>query len=357
MADSPSGWAVALDGGTTNTRARLVAAATGRIHCTARRTVGVRDTVLTAERGDSPLARAVRDALAEVSTSAGGILPDLIVAAGMLSSEVGLTAVPHVLAPAGLDELAQSAVRRHLPTITERPIIFIPGVRTPAAEGPDGWASADVMRGEECETLGAALILAELEPSSAQGVRSQVFLWPGSHTKLVEVDAAGRIVRSHTTLAGELTFALARHTLLAASLPEELPDDPEPEAIAAGARLAVGEGLGRAAFLVRIAALCGSLPARERAAFWLGAVVGDDAAHLVRHPILQDSPIVWVGGRQPLRDLYAAQLGRRTRSTVRVLGDATVERASAVGALAVARRFTETPGAGASDAAGPGVTG
>jgi 2-dehydro-3-deoxygalactonokinase len=354
MADSPLGWAVALDGGTTNTRARLVEAATGRIAQAARRSVGVRDAVLTTAAGGSPLERAVREALDEVIAAAGGIAPDVIVAAGMLSSEVGLTTVPHVLAPAGLDCLARGAVLRHLPAIAARPILFVPGLRTPAAPGPDGWAAADVMRGEECETLGAWMILAASDPARlrSQGARSpsHAFLWPGSHTKLVEVDPAGEIIRSHTTLAGELTQALARHTLLAASLPEALPDDPDPDAAAAGARLVEREGLGRAAFLVRIAALTGSLPPPERAAFWLGAVVADDTVHLARHPILQASPNVWVGGRQPLRDLYAAELGRRLGTTVCALDDATAERASAVGAVAVARRFAETTGDGRSEA-------
>jgi 2-dehydro-3-deoxygalactonokinase len=348
MADSPLGWAVALDGGTTNTRARLVEAATGRIAQTARRSVGVRDAVLTTPTagGGSPLERAVREALDEVIAAAGGIAPDVIVAAGMLSSEVGLTTVPHVLAPAGLDDLARGAALRHLPAIAARPILFVPGVRTPPASGPDGWASSDVMRGEECETLGAWMILGASDParSRSHGAARHAFLWPGSHTKLVEVDTAGRIVRSHTTLAGELTQAVARHTLLAASLPEELPEDPDPQAADAGARLVERVGLGRAAFLVRIAALTDALPPQERAAFWLGAVVADDAAHLARHAILQGNPNVWVGGRQPLRALYATALERRLRATVRALDDATAERASAVGAVAVARRF-------------PGVTG
>jgi 2-dehydro-3-deoxygalactonokinase len=352
MADSPLGWAVALDGGTTNTRARLVEAATGRIAQAARRSVGVRDAVLTTAAGGSPLERAVREALDEVITTAGGIEPEVIVAAGMLSSEVGLTTVPHVFAPAGLDDLARGAALRHLPAVAARPILFVPGVRTPAGPGPDGWASADVMRGEECETLGAWMILAASDPDRlrSQGARSpsQAFLWPGSHTKLVEVDAAGRIVRSHTTLAGELTQALARHTLLAASLPEELPDNPDPHAVAAGARLVEREGVGRAAFLVRIAALTESMLPRERAAFLLGAVVADDAAHLARHRILQASANVWVGGRQPLRELYATELGRRVSATVCALDDATAERASAVGAVAVARRFAEASGDGPS---------
>jgi 2-dehydro-3-deoxygalactonokinase len=191
------------------------------------------------------------------------------------------------------------------------------------------------MSGEECETLGA------LSSCFAPPTPAPVFLWPGSHTKLVATDAAGRIVRSATTLAGELAAAVARHTVLAASLPEDWPDDPDPEAVAAGSRLVARDGLGRAAFLVRIAALFESWAPAQRAAFWIGAVVADDVAHLARHPILEaplggePSP-VWVGGRQPQRGLYASELARRHRGPVRALDDDLAGRASALGALAVA---------------------
>ncbi len=202
----------------------------------------------------------------------------------MLSAEVGLVAVPHVVAPAGPDELARGVVARTIPEVADRPILFVPGVRTPPADGPDGWAEADVMRGEECETLGALRLLFPPSPDPDPPSPTRAFVWPGSHTKLVEVDGQGRIVRSHTTLAGELTRAVARHTLLAASLPEALPDGPDPEALEAGARLVGREGLGRAAFLVRVAALSGALDPLRRASFWVGAVVADDVAHLARHP-------------------------------------------------------------------------
>jgi 2-dehydro-3-deoxygalactonokinase len=349
MADSLISWAVALDGGTTNTRARLIDVAGGRIVATARRAVGVRDVVFSG--GARPLDSAVREALDEVRRAAGGVRPDIIVAAGMLSAEVGLAEVPHAIAPAGLDELARGALVRRLPAIADRPIVFVPGVRTPAASGPDGWAGADVMRGEECETLGAWMHLPESRRAA------MAFLWPGSHTKLVEVDPAGRVVRSQTTLAGELLQAMARHTLLAASLPEPLPDVPDPEALATGARLVGREGLGRAAFLVRVAALTGTLGPVERASFWIGAVVGEDVAHLARHPILQGPPPlpVWVGGRQPLRTLYATLLGRRHAAPVVALDDETAEKASAMGALAVARRRGTAQGSGLSGA--PGTTG
>ena len=329
--------AVAIDGGTSTTRARLIE--DGRVVACASRPVGVRDAILG--DGRRALARAVREAIDEVRRASGGFEPDRIVAAGMLSSEVGLAAVPHVVAPAGLDELARGMVARALPEVADRPILFVPGVRTPPAEGPDGWASADVMRGEECETVGAHLLRTfPLPPSPAWA-----YLWPGSHTKLVEVDGRGRIVRSHTTLAGELTRAVSRHTLAAASLPEDLPDEPDPEALLAGARMVAREGLGRAAFLVRIAALSGSLDPPRRAAFWIGAVVADDVAHLARHPILAGRRCpVRVGGRQPQRSLYAAWLGERHGGPVVALGDEDAGRASAVGALAVARRFLDLGG-------------
>jgi 2-dehydro-3-deoxygalactonokinase len=322
-------WAVALDGGTTNTRACLLRE--GRIVAVARRPVGVRDAVFTG--GADPLAAAVRDCLDEVRRAAGGVEPSRIVAAGMLSAEVGLGAVPHVVAPAGRDELARGAVLKVIPEVADAPILFVPGVRTPAGPGPDGWAEADVMRGEECATLGA---------HAALGLTgAAVFLWPGSHTKLVAVDAAGRIARGYTTLAGEMTAALARHTLLAASVPADLPERLDPDAVAAGARLVAQHGLGRAAFLVRVADLAGSLGFFERAAFWAGAVAADDVAHLARHPILAGGVPVWVGGSAPRRGLYAALLGAIHPGPVTPLDDERAEAATAVGALAVAgkRRF------------------
>jgi 2-dehydro-3-deoxygalactonokinase len=351
-------WAVALDGGTTNTRARLLHG--HRLVATARRAVGVRDTVLddpsmrpagtptaTGPANRAALLRAVHEVVAEVcgirekETGAGGgsgetTGPAFLVAAGMLSSEVGLFAVPHVLAPAALDDLAGGSQRVSVPEVDERPILVVPGVRTPAAEGPGGWFESDVMRGEECETLGArAALIADGRLAPGQG---SVFLWPGSHTKLVEVDADGRIARSFTTLAGEILQAVAQHTLLAASLPRVLPDELDRDAALDGASAAERHGLGRAAFLVRIAALCGNLDDKGRASFWIGATVAADVASLADHPILETDRPVYVGGREPLRALYASGLARRRGGPVIGLDDALAEAASALGACAVAHR-------------------
>ena len=124
---------------------------------------------------------------------------------------------------------------RAIPEIGPWPIHLVPGIRTPAEAGPDGWMRADLMRGEECETFGA---LSRLKRRGLleMGRAGQVFLWPGSHTKLVEVDPRGRITRSQTSLAGEFLEGIARHTLIAASLLSRWPDQLDLEAAEAGAR-------------------------------------------------------------------------------------------------------------------------
>jgi 2-dehydro-3-deoxygalactonokinase len=226
----------------------------------------------------------------------------------------------------------------HIPEISELPIYFVPGIRTPGSNGLDGWFTADVMRGEECETWGAYTMLRQAGAFDSEGW--QAFLWPGSHTKLVEVDSAGRITRSHTSLAGELLQVVATHTLLAASLPGELPDEVDRDAAEAGGRAVARDGLGRAAFLVRIAALTQALRPVERASFWIGAVVQSDIDSLARHSILAPGRPVWTGGREPLRSLYATWLGRRHLGMVAPLDSALADTASALGALEiVSRRF------------------
>ena len=108
------------------------------------------------------------------------------------------------------------------------------------------------------------------------------------------------------------------------------------EAAELGARVALEEGLARAAFLVRVAALCESLTPTQRAAFWISAVVADDVAHLVRRPILAQSSVVVVGGREPLRSLYVRRLREFLFDRVSPIEDDLAEAASALGALEIA---------------------
>jgi hypothetical protein len=90
--------------------------------------------------------------------------------------------------------------------------------------------------------------------------------------------------------------------------------------------------------------LNGTLTPEERAAFWIGAVIADDVAHLATHPILGPGQPVWVGGRQPQRGVYARWLSARHKGPVFALEDQVCEEASALGALAVALRRAERNG-------------
>jgi 2-dehydro-3-deoxygalactonokinase len=115
--------------------------------------------------------------------------------------------------------------------------------------------------------------------------------------------------------------------------------------LACGVRLARREGLGRVAFLVRVAALTRDWTADQRAAFLIGAVVADDVESLCRHPLLDPTTdaAVAVGGSEPLRSLYAALLAARLArpSLDRIRPDA-----AAVGAALVAQRHAELGRAG-----------
>ncbi len=328
MCTRPLARVVAIDGGTTNTRARLLV--DGRVVGTVRKSVGVRDAVLQGARSKA-LAGCVLAAIDEVVELGGGHAPDQVVAAGMLTSETGLAQVDHVPAPAGLRDLVLGSRLLFEHEAWDRPILFVPGVKTGPAEGPEGWMAADVMRGEECETFGAI---------AQRGLKGPfAILWPGSHTKLVSVDHDGRIAGSFTTLAGEMFAALSTHTLLRASLPDEPPDLHDRLVVRRAGEIVAREGLGRAAFLVRVAALLNSMSQQDRSSFLLGAVVADDAENLARNHRLAGNIPLYIGGKQPLRALYADQLARRRSGLVEALDEETCENASALGALAVAQAF------------------
>ena len=278
---------VVANGGTSNLRVHLVNSQESHVVTTVRRSVGVADVARGTER--EALWNALSTAVCELEAFSGGSFSK-VVALGMLTSEVGLHRLPHVAAPAGPAELAA---------------------------------------GSQCETLGAWHLLGRPSPPL-------VFVWPGSHTKIVALDEHGRISGSYTTLAGELLQAIARHTLIKASLPSEFPDQVDLDVLAQVTPLVQQHGLARTSFLVRLSHVLGDEQPSRRAAFWTAAVVADDVLHLAKQPILNAAPQILVGGREPLRSLYAESLRQRLIDrVVHVLTDDQAEFAAAIGATVV----------------------
>ncbi|WP_343619810.1 2-dehydro-3-deoxygalactonokinase, partial [Ralstonia sp.] len=256
-----------IDTGTTNTRVTVWRDDVAL--CQAARQVGVRDTAITGNR--TTLQRGVQDTIEAALQKAGFGMSqvDLVLASGMITSNVGLHEVPHLVAPAGLRDLAAGMVQATIPEVCPQPIWFVPGVRNPVDNlGLHNIESMDMMRGEEVETMGLVSRLGITEPA--------VIVLPGSHSKFVHLDADQRITGCVTTLAGELLHVITHNTILADALDSDFATEVDPEMLLSGARSASSIGLGRACFMVRTLGQFTIYERNARANFLLGAVLGAD---------------------------------------------------------------------------------
>ncbi len=255
--------------GTTNTRVWILR---GReVVARAHANVGVRDT---AREGTPARIRAsLRELIAEVrkqNRTAGAIgEPSAVAAAGMITSPLGLAEVPHMEAPAGIDDLARGVRICHFPEITDLPILLIPGVRSGHRSGTvEEIVQSDVMRGEETLCLGLVALGLVSTPATVLNV--------GSHWKAIEIDPRGRIASSITSLSGELLQAAQTQTILASALPAGRPENLAETWCDAGMLEQRRSGLARALFCVRLLELSGRTTPEERLSFLVGVFVAAD---------------------------------------------------------------------------------
>ncbi|MGH9937333.1 MAG: 2-dehydro-3-deoxygalactonokinase, partial [Blastocatellia bacterium] len=141
---------ICVDAGTTNTRVWLTVG--DQVVARAQTGVGIRDT---ARDGSSERLRgALRELINQVRGAARNQgcarSPECVIAAGMITSPLGLVEVPHVTAPAGLNDLAAATRQYDFPEVTDLPVLLIPGVRSgPRRCDQETVGTTDVMRGEE----------------------------------------------------------------------------------------------------------------------------------------------------------------------------------------------------------------
>jgi 2-dehydro-3-deoxygalactonokinase len=322
-----------IDTGTTNTRVTVWS--DGEVVAQAARQVGVRDTAITGntKKLEDGLRETINEALASAQLERGDI--GLAVASGMITSNVGLCEIPHVPAPAGIDDMAKS-MREHLvENVWHAPIWFVPGVRNAVDHiGLHNCEAMDMMRGEEVESFALVERLDLNEPT--------VVVLPGSHSKFVSISKDRRIDGCVTTLAGELLHVISHETILAGSLKEGFAKRIDPEMLLAGAASANKIGLGRACFSVRILDQFAVYDANARANFLLGAVLGSDLLTLKNSSAIRMSPGTRfvVSGKPILREAIARLVEGDDffSGTVTVLGDDEQRDLAGYGAIAVARR-------------------
>jgi 2-dehydro-3-deoxygalactonokinase len=290
-------YVITIDTGTTNTRTMLFAP-NGRAAAVQKSPVGVRNTAI--DGTPRALQAAVRGCLEAMLAEAGIGWPDirLVLASGMISSNVGLLEVPHCIAPVDAAALGRAIRRAAVPEVCPLPICFIPGVRNLA--GPADWdnlAQMDIMRGEETESCA---IIAHFGAG-----RPMLLVLPGSHTKFVAVDSAGRITGCLTSMTGELLSVITNNTILADAVCHRFvePGTYDRALMLRGYEAAKRSGMGRACFSGRILQQFGGKSPAEIANFLLGAVLQNDVYAIAHHPLLPRTAdtLAVVAGKDPLR--------------------------------------------------------
>ncbi|RLT10181.1 MAG: hypothetical protein DWI24_08955 [Planctomycetota bacterium] len=327
---------IALDGGTTNTRATLLRG--DRVIDVVAESVGVRDSVMHQR---SPVLHAVGQCL-KVLKERHAIVVDQVgvIASGMLGSDAGLVNVPHVMAPATAGQVAGAAFEWFDETVWPKPIKIFPGVRT----GPDPSQcglmeqalAEDIMRGEETQVWGLWQMLSKDRPQLVG--QPWILVWPGSHTKMISVGADGTIFGSYTTLAGELFAAMKTATLLRRSVQDSNEMQYSDEIVDLAAKVVWEQGLLRAAFWTRVADVTGKLDQSQRSAWLSSAVIAADVDALSKHEWLNQKTdaLLMIGGDKVRQSLYVRMLKKRSHCRIEALDANYCEHAAALGAVHLA---------------------
>ncbi len=255
---------IAVDWGTTNRRAWAL---------------GPGGAVLR-ERADASGLLAVQDRRFAESLEAflgdwrGSGVP--IVIAGMAGSRMGWAEVPYVAAPVPLADLARNLMK--VGHVAGSECWIVPGVSVDSGSQPE------VMRGEECQILGALL---------AQGQTEGTFLLPGTHSKWARVSDRS-LIAFRTYITGELFNLLRQSGTLAQLMTGDSSDE---AAFARGVRAAGphGELLNRL-FSARSLALFGRLDGQAIASYVSGMLIASEMRDaLAAWPDLARTSVICVG--------------------------------------------------------------
>ena len=310
---------LAIDSGTTHTRVWLIR--DGEIAARVQVDAGVRDTARTGST--ATLRGAIGSAVQQAAARAGERPPRVALAAGMITSNLGLVELPHVPAPAGPRDLARAVERIEFAEPGVLAVYFVRGVRTGrVACGLADAPHTDIIRGEETEVFGA------LETLSLDGPLLYVHL--GSHTKVIRVDRRGRITGGITTLSGELDHALRTYTILSGALAPERVRPCDPDLLDAGAEWARKYGLSRTFFLLRILEQSGEYGPQQLGSVFAGAIAAADLHALHGHRLVRKGTRVILSGRPRFQSAWRHFL-EREGFDVTPLSQADTERAFLAG--------------------------
>ncbi len=270
-----------IDCGTTNSRIYVL---DGDYRTTAvgAKKVGVKDTV-----GGG--ARVLRDGLSELFLDtirgAGLKVGDirLAVAFGMITSELGLMEIPHLWAPAGLEELVKSVKVVRDPKVfpPDVPVAFIRGIKNRFESDATvrDLRRLDFLRGEESQIMGLLHLCPDLRPPFTVVVFS-------SHTKYIRVTEDCKIAGSLTTLSGQLYEAIVSNSAVGKSVVGESWAQFDPEIADLALEVVHSAGFLRATLMPRFMDVLLGQPASANRLFLTAAIVADDMRSIHEFPLV-----------------------------------------------------------------------
>jgi len=187
-----------------------------------------------------------------------------VLMSGMVGSANGWVQAPYLSPSVPLRDLGRHLLR--VPYKARR-VEIVPGLAL-QTEG-----TVDVMRGEETQLLGAALL----------GHDEGWFLLPGTHSKWVRM-TQGRVIDFATFMTGELFDLLSRQGTLAAAAGSvsAAADTHHPQAFAQGLHASANVALSHALFGCRARVVTGALPAEQARSYLSGLLIGAEW-HELRH--------------------------------------------------------------------------
>lgn len=241
---------IAIDWGTSNRRAWALG----------------RDGAVVRQRSDAKglLAHPERNFAQSLGAFLGDWLAEApmapIIMAGMIGSRLGWVEVPYLSVPLPLADLAGHLCQAG--EVGGSACWIVPGLSM------DDPVQPEVMRGEECQVLGALLAMREAH---------SLFVLPGTHSKWARV-AEGRLTSFRTYMTGELFDLLGRSGTLAQLMTAEQEDA---ESYRLGVTNSADAELLNRLFSVRSLALFGRLPAAGARSYLSGLLVGAEIRHLM----------------------------------------------------------------------------
>lgn len=264
-----------IDCGTTTTRVYIVNQ-NKEIIASGRKKVGVRDTSITGSRDT------LRNGLTELffSVIKENNIQDndveFAIASGMITSEVGLIDIPHLIAPAGIKELSAGIKK-----VTDqgvlpinRPVYFIRGIRNhyPDNIRAQQLRQVDFMRGEEVQCIGIMNSRDIPYPCNLVAL--------SSHTKIMYINKQRQVEASCTTISGQLFEAIMNSTNIGKSLTpiesEEAGGYSWEELIQIAADCVCNAGLARTMLMPRFLQVLMKTNSTERCTFMDAAIATDD---------------------------------------------------------------------------------